>query len=81
MKYFFIVCWLCMVTIAGAQKRAIQFEPLEFRKAVVKARTENKMVFLNAYTTWSKGCRAMAEKFLRKIGWPIFAMLLLSISS
>lgn len=62
MKYFFIVCWLCMVTIAGAQKRAIQFEPLEFRKAVVKARTENKMVFLNAYTTWSKGCRTMAEK-------------------
>ena len=61
MKYFFIVCWLCMTMMAGAQNRAIRFEPFEFRKAVVKARVENKMVFLNAYTTWSEGCRTMAE--------------------
>lgn len=64
MKYFFIVYWLCMAIVAGAQNRAIRFEPLELKKAVVKAKVENKMVFLNAYTTWSAGCRSMSEKVL-----------------
>lgn len=62
MKYFFVVCWLFMATMTGAQNRTIRFEPLEFRKAAVRARIENKMVFLYAYTTWSEGCRTMAEQ-------------------
>lgn len=62
MKYFFIVCWMCVAGMAVAQNRTIQFEPLEFNKAVVRARIDHKMVFLNAYTTWSQGCRSMAEQ-------------------
>lgn len=66
MRYFFIVCWLCVAIVSEAQSRVVRFEPLEFRKAVVKARMENKMVFLNAYTTWSEGCRVMAEQIFKQ---------------
>lgn len=62
MKYFLIVCCLCFVAMAVGQTRSVRFEPLEFSRAVVKARNGNKKVFLNAYTPWSKGCRTMAEQ-------------------
>ena len=37
----------------------IHFEPLSWQQALGKARNENKMIFIDVYTTWCTYCRQM----------------------
>jgi thiol:disulfide interchange protein len=37
----------------------VHFEPLSWQQALGKARQENKMIFIDVYTTWCTYCRQM----------------------
>lgn len=50
---------LLMNIIVQAQNRKIAFEKLTFQQALDKAKKENKLVFLDCYTTWCIPCKQM----------------------
>lgn len=41
--------------------RSIVFEELEFKDAIAKAKKENKLVFVDAYTSWCQPCVLMVK--------------------
>ncbi len=41
------------------QNKKILFEPFSFEKALQKAKKENKLIFIDAYTSWCKPCKLM----------------------
>lgn len=43
-------------------REGIQFEDLAFEEALAKAKKENKMLFMDCYTTWCGPCRMMNEQ-------------------
>lgn len=44
-----------------AQNQSIQFETGTFSEALAKAKKENKLIFMDAYTTWCGPCKWMAK--------------------
>ena len=53
--------------LKGVPPSGIAFEDVSFQKLLDKARAENKLVFLDCYTTWCGPCRLMASRvFTRK---------------
>lgn len=53
MKRSFLLVFLLWISIGGgviAQNRSIRFEPKDWKKAVEKARKENKLIFLDCHT-------------------------------
>ena len=60
MKRSFLLVFLLWISIGGgviAQNRSIRFEPKDWKKAVEKARKENKLIFLDCRYGHGKGCR------------------------
>ena len=51
---------------AYAQNRSIKFEKLSFTEALAKAKKENKLIFLDAYTTWCGPCKWMSKNMFTK---------------
>ena len=52
MKRSFLLVFLLWISIGGgviAQNRSIRFEPKDWKKAVEKARKENKLIFLDCH--------------------------------
>lgn len=48
--------------ISFSQNRSIQFETSEsFKEVLAKAKSENKLVFIDAYTTWCGPCKWMSK--------------------
>lgn len=45
----------------GAQTKHIQFNEGNFKTLMETARKENKLIFIDAYTTWCGPCKAMAK--------------------
>jgi thiol-disulfide isomerase/thioredoxin len=56
---FFLLYLLCPAIPGRAQ--GIVFEDLGWEEALAKAGKENKLVFLEAYTSWCAPCKRMAE--------------------
>ncbi len=52
-----VLLFLCQ--IAGAQ--GIYFQAENWEEAVAQAKVENKLIFLDAYTTWCAPCKVMDE--------------------
>ncbi|MEH3114299.1 thioredoxin family protein [Pedobacter terrae] len=50
---------LSLVITAKAQTKKINFEHLTFREALAKAKSENKLVFVDCFTTWCIPCKQM----------------------
>lgn len=46
---------------AGAQHRSINFEHTAWKDIKAKAKKENKLIFVDAYTTWCGPCKQMAR--------------------
>ncbi|WP_099291157.1 thioredoxin family protein [Butyricimonas sp. Marseille-P3923] len=61
MKKFIVIIILLLLclTIFG---QGVNFEQLSFDKALTKAKTENKLVFMDCYTSWCIPCKLMTEK-------------------
>lgn len=57
MKKF--VTFLSVLFFSATSYSQIHFEPLSWQQALGKARKENKMIFINVYTTWCTYCKQM----------------------
>jgi thioredoxin-related protein len=66
MKQIFCALFLCMsLSLIGqdSSNTGIQFEKnITWEQALQKAKKENKMVFLDCYTTWCVPCKVMEKK-------------------
>ena len=51
---------------AHAQNRSIIFESPDWERAVAKAKKENKLIFVDCYTTWCGPCKKMAAEVFTK---------------
>ena len=61
-KHFSILFLVAFVTsISFAQNRSIEFEHGTFAETLAKAKKENKMIFIDCYTTWCGPCMWMAK--------------------
>lgn len=58
------VCFVIFFTICVVVKgqEGVNFEILSFDEALAKARAENKLLFVDCYTTWCGPCKLMSEK-------------------
>ncbi len=52
------------------QKKGIDFQKLTFNQALIKAKEENKLIFLDAYTSWCGPCKMMSNQIfvLKEVG-------------
>ncbi|MCM1032042.1 MAG: thioredoxin [Oscillibacter sp.] len=68
-KIFFFVVLLCQ-GMMGFTQEGVNFEHLSFKEALDKARMENKLVFVDCYTSWCGPCRNMTEHIFpqKKVG-------------
>lgn len=69
MKRSFLLVFLLWISIGGgviAQNRSIRFEPKDWKKAVEKARKENKLIFLDCHTSWCWPCKNLAANIFTK---------------
>ena len=60
MKRIVILCGivLCFIQL-NAQEKGVQFQNLTFQEALDKAKAENKLVFMDCYTSWCGPCKHM----------------------
>lgn len=62
MKNIFLIAVLFLTSISlVAQNREIKFETTSFEEVKAKAKKENKLIFVDAYTTWCGPCKWMAK--------------------
>lgn len=59
MKYFLVSLFMVFAVAISAQ--GINFENTDFQTVLDKAKAENKLVFLDAYTTWCGPCKWMSK--------------------
>jgi len=57
MKKF--IFFLLIVFFTNTSYSQIQFDPISWQQALGKAREENKMIFVDVYTTWCSYCKQM----------------------
>lgn len=61
-KLFSILLFVAFFTpLSYAQNRSIEFEHGTFSEVLAKAKKENKMIFIDCYTTWCGPCKWMAK--------------------
>lgn len=59
-KKILILCLiLCSFFQLEAQEQGVQFQELTFQEALDKAKAENKLVFVDCYTSWCGPCKYM----------------------
>ena len=59
MKHFIVLFFTLLVGSSFAQ--GINFESTDFQSVLDKAKAENKLVFMDAYTTWCGPCKWMSK--------------------
>lgn len=59
MRFSIILFFTLLVGTSFAQ--GITFETSDFQTALTKAKTENKLIFMDAYTTWCGPCKWMSK--------------------
>ncbi|MEO1435155.1 MAG: thioredoxin family protein [Bacteroidota bacterium] len=59
MKRLSFLLILLAVTFTLSAQSGIQFANLSWSETLAKAKTENKLIFVDAYTTWCGPCKAM----------------------
>lgn len=60
MKHLIIVLFL-IIFITKTNGQSIHFEPISWQQALAKARDENKMLFVEIYTSWCVYCKQMEQ--------------------
>lgn len=61
MKRVFCIILFCLVAII-VSATGIEFSDLSFKKVIAQAAAQNKLIFIDAYTTWCGPCRMMDGK-------------------
>lgn len=62
MKNILIIAFFIIASISQAQNRHINFETGNLASVFEKAKKENKLIFVDAYTTWCGPCKQMAKQ-------------------
>ncbi len=57
-----ILCFVFVATYGFAQTKEIHFEKGSFEEIKAKAKKENKLIFMDAYTSWCGPCKWMAKE-------------------
>ena len=57
-----IAVGFCVAAITPITAQGIRFETSDFTQTLEKAKTENKLVFIDCYTTWCGPCKQLAKK-------------------
>lgn len=60
MRSLFIAIYLSVLVTISATGQGIEFFHGTWDEAIVKAKAEDKIIFVDAYTTWCGPCKAMA---------------------
>lgn len=69
MKKILSAIFIILSVLSFAQE-GIKFETSDFKTILAKAKKENKLIFLDAYTTWCGPCKLMAKNIftLKSVG-------------
>lgn len=64
MKRFLLTMTILMVVFGNmvAQDRSIRFEEGSYQEALNKAKKENKLLFVDCYTSWCGPCKMLANE-------------------
>lgn len=62
-----------------AQPDGIAFRELSFANALKMAKEENKLLFVDCFTTWCGPCRMLSKVVLKILWLPITSTAILSI--
>lgn len=62
LKMILINLFLLPVFSLPAQDKGVNFQHISFAEAIEKAKTENKLIFPDCYTSWCGPCKYMADK-------------------
>ena len=62
--------FLIILSVLSFAQEGIKFETSDFKTILAKAKKENKLIFLDAYTTWCGPCKLMAKNIftLKSVG-------------
>lgn len=60
-KQFAFLMLIATISTAFAQNRSIEFNHASFSEVLAKAKKENKMIYIDCYTTWCGPCKWMAK--------------------
>ena len=60
MRVFFVL-WTSMISLGVLSAQGVRFEEGTWAEIVQKAKTENKIIFMDAYTTWCGPCKMMSR--------------------
>ena len=65
-----LTAFLIVLSILSFAQEGIKFETSDFKTILAKAKKENKLIFLDAYTTWCGPCKLMAKNIftLKTVG-------------
>ena len=66
MKLFTFSLSLCMTVVGFSQNRSIEFASGSFSEILAQAKKENKLIFMDAYTTWCGPCKWMSKNIFTK---------------
>ncbi|MCE3225762.1 MAG: thiol:disulfide interchange protein [Bacteroidetes bacterium] len=66
MKKLILFCSVFSLSFLTAQNRQITFETGNWASVLQKAKKENKLIFIDAYTTWCGPCKHMAKHVFTK---------------
>jgi thioredoxin-related protein len=66
MKNALLVTACLFIVNANAQTQSINFETGDLNSVFAKAKQENKLIFIDAYTSWCGPCKAMAKNVFTK---------------
>lgn len=70
MKNIVLFLLLGMSKMALAQESGIKFEKSNWNQVLQKAKSENKIIFMDAYTSWCGPCKSMQARVFpdKKVG-------------
>lgn len=60
MKQIVAIGFIFLIAVK-ASGQSVRFSPLSWRDALIKAKSKNKMLFVDMYTTWCTYCKQMDE--------------------
>lgn len=65
-----LTAFLIILSVLSFAQEGIKFETSDFKTILAKAKKENKLIFLDAYTTWCGPCKLMAKNIftLKTVG-------------
>lgn len=70
MKNIVVLVFLGLSVSGFSQESGIKFEKTSWNQALQKAKAENKIIFMDAYTSWCGPCKSMQARVFpdKKVG-------------